>query len=82
MRSGKSVEGGRGRRNRRPNLCHFGLATASNLPFSEWGQVIGDLRLVDAIVHRFTFNAHIIEAGSESFRLRSTKAKRGAKTPK
>ena len=52
------------------------VATASNLPFSEWGQVIGDPRLVAAIVDRLTFNAHIIETGTESFRLRSTKAKR------
>ena len=34
-------------------------------------------RLVAAIVDRLTFNAHIIETGTESFRLRSTKAKRG-----
>jgi DNA replication protein DnaC len=55
------------------------VATASNLPFSEWGQVIGDPRLVAAIVDRLTFNAHIIETGTESFRLRSTRAKRGTK---
>jgi DNA replication protein DnaC len=53
------------------------VATASNLPFSEWGQVIGDPRLVAAIVDRLTFNAHIIETGNESFRLRLTRAKRG-----
>jgi DNA replication protein DnaC len=53
------------------------VATASNLPFSEWGQVVGDPRLVAAIVDRLTFNAHIIETGTESFRLSSTKAKRG-----
>ena len=33
------------------------VATASNVPFSEWGQVIGDLRLMAAIVDRLTFNA-------------------------
>ena len=55
------------------------VATASNLPFSEWGQVIGDPRLVAAIVDRMTFSAHIIETGTESFRLRSTKAKRATK---
>ncbi len=53
------------------------VATASNLPFSEWGQVVGDPRLVAAIVDRLTFHAHIIETGTESFRLNSTKAKRG-----
>jgi DNA replication protein DnaC len=55
------------------------VATASNLPFSEWGQVIADPRLVAAIVDRLTFNAHIIETGTESFRLRSTRIRRTRK---
>jgi len=55
------------------------VATASNLPFSEGGQVIGDPRLVAAIVDRLTFNGHIIETGTESFRLRSTKPRRGTR---
>jgi DNA replication protein DnaC len=52
------------------------IALASNLPFSEWGQVITDPRLVAAIVDRVTFNAHIIETGTNSYRLRTTKTKR------
>ncbi len=52
------------------------IAVASNLPFSEWGQVIADPRLVAAIVDRVTFNAHIIETGTDSYRLRTTKAAR------
>ena len=55
------------------------VATASNLPFSEWGKVINDARLVAAIIDRLTFNAHILETGTDSYRLRSTKAKRAAK---
>jgi DNA replication protein DnaC len=50
------------------------IALASNLPFSEWGSIIPDPRLVAAIVDRVTFNAHIIETGTESYRLRTTKA--------
>ena len=38
--------------------------------------MVGDPRLVAAFVDRPTFNAHIIETGTESFRLRSTGAKR------
>ena len=58
------------------------VAVASNLPFSEWGQVITDPRLVAAIVDRMTFRAHIIETGTESFRLRMSKGARGrGKTP-
>jgi DNA replication protein DnaC len=53
------------------------VAVASNLPFSEWGQVITDARLVAAIVDRLTFRAHIIETGTESFRLRTSRASRG-----
>lgn len=53
------------------------VAVASNLPFSEWGQVVTDPRLVAAIVDRLTFRAHIIETGTESFRLRTTHRGRG-----
>ena len=52
------------------------IAVASNLPFSEWGKVISDPRLVAAMVDRLTFNGHIIETGSDSYRLRTTKARR------
>ena len=51
------------------------VAVASNLPFSEWGGTIPDPRLVAAIVDRLTFNAHIIETGTESYRLRTTKTR-------
>ena len=43
------------------------IALASNLPFSEWGQVIPDPRLAAAIVDRVTFNAHILETGTQSY---------------
>ena len=55
------------------------VATASNLPFSEWVQVIPDPRLVAAIVDRLTFRAHIIETGTDSYRLRATRARRAKK---
>jgi len=58
------------------------IATASNLPFSEWGQIITDPRLVAAIVDRLTFNAHIIETGTESYRLLTTKTKVPRKPPR
>jgi DNA replication protein DnaC len=55
----------------RDEKASIGLAT--NLPFSEWGTVFPDPRLVAAIVDRVTFNAHIIETGTESYRLRTSK---------
>jgi DNA replication protein DnaC len=55
----------------RDEKASIGLAT--NLPFSEWGSVFPDPRLVAAIVDRVTFNAHIIETGTQSYRLRTSK---------
>jgi hypothetical protein len=55
------------------------VAIVSNLPFSEWGKAVTDPRLVAAMVDRVTFNGHIIETGTESYRLASTRAKRGGK---
>jgi DNA replication protein DnaC len=55
------------------------IAVASNLPFSEWGNVIADPRLVAAIIDRLTFNAHIIETGTDSYRLRTTRTTRRRK---
>ena len=49
------------------------VALGTNLPFSEWGSVISDPRLVAAIVDRITFNAHILETGTQSYRLRTSK---------
>jgi DNA replication protein DnaC len=49
------------------------IAIATNLPFSEWGAVFPDPRLVAAIVDRVTFNAHILETGTQSYRLRTSK---------
>ena len=54
------------------------IAVASNLPFSEWGQVITDPRLVAAIVDRVTFNAHILQTGTASYRLATTRSRRPA----
>jgi DNA replication protein DnaC len=45
------------------------MAVASNAPFSEWKHTFTDPRLCSAIVDRLTYNAHIIETGSESYRL-------------
>jgi DNA replication protein DnaC len=45
----------------------------SNIHPSEWGSVFPDPRLVAAIVDRVTFNAHIIETGTQSYRLAASK---------
>ena len=44
----------------------------TNLPFSEWTQVIPNARLCKALLDRITDRAHIIETGTESYRFRRT----------
>jgi DNA replication protein DnaC len=56
------------------------IGVGTNLPFSEWGSVVADPRLVAAIVDRITFNAHILETGTQSYRLRTSKTKTGRGT--
>jgi DNA replication protein DnaC len=53
------------------------VAVASNAPFSEWGQTFPDPRLAAAVVDRLTFRAHIIETGTQSYRLRVSKDRKG-----
>ena len=56
------------------------IACATNAPFSEWGATFTDPRLAAAVVDRLTFNAHIINTGTSSYRLRTTRARKGAAT--
>ena len=48
------------------------LILTTNLPFSEWTQVIPNIRLCKALLDRITDRAHIIETGAESYRFRRT----------
>jgi DNA replication protein DnaC len=57
------------------------VIVTTNLPFSEWTQVIPNARLCKALVDRITDRAHIIETGTESYRFRRTLAKRRSGTP-
>lgn len=52
------------------------LILTTNLPFSEWTQVIPNARLCKALLDRITDRAHIIETGTESYRFRRTLEKR------
>jgi DNA replication protein DnaC len=57
------------------------IAIGTNLPFSEWGTVFPDPRLVAAIVDRVTFNAHILETGTQSYRLLTSKTTSRSRNP-
>jgi DNA replication protein DnaC len=56
-----------------------GVILTTNLPFSEWTQVIPNPRLCKALLDRITDRAHIIETGTESYRFRRTLEKRARK---
>lgn len=50
------------------------IAIASNEAFTGWSKTFTDPRLCAAIVDRLTFNAALIETGTESYRLARAKA--------
>jgi DNA replication protein DnaC len=51
------------------------VAIASNQSFSGWTKTFTDPRLCAAIVDRLTFGGHIIETGTDSYRLAQTRAR-------
>jgi DNA replication protein DnaC len=55
------------------------LIMTTNLPFSEWTQVIPNARLCKALLDRVTDQAHIIETGTDSYRFRRTLEKKQKK---
>ena len=56
------------------------VIVTTNLPFSEWTQVIPNARLCKALIDRVTDRANIIETGTESYRFRRTVEKRKNRT--
>ena len=54
------------------------VIVTTNLPFSEWSQVIPNPRLCKALIDRLTDRAHIITTGTDSYRFRRTTAQRRA----
>ncbi|MFL9652088.1 ATP-binding protein, partial [Streptomyces sp. PB17] len=50
------------------------VAIASNESFSGWTKTFTDPRLCAAIVDRLTFGGNIIETGTDSYRLATTRA--------
>jgi DNA replication protein DnaC len=57
------------------------VIVTTNLPFSEWTQVVPNPRLCKALLDRITDRAHIIETGTESYRFRRTLEKRKGHSP-
>ena len=48
----------------------------SNLPFTEWTEVLGSERMTGALLDRLTHHVHILEMNGESYRLKQSKKKR------
>lgn len=46
------------------------LIVTTNLPFSDWIQVLGDERLTSGLLDRLTFRSHILEFLGDSYRFR------------
>lgn len=55
------------------------LIVTTNLPFGEWTKVFPEQRLCKAVVDRLTFNAHIVETGTDSWRFKKSFERRQAK---
>lgn len=53
------------------------LLVTTNLPFSQWVQVLGDERLTSGLLDRLTFRSHILEFRGDSYRLRQSLTQHG-----
>ncbi|HEX2218132.1 MAG TPA: IS21-like element helper ATPase IstB [Gemmatimonadales bacterium] len=52
------------------------VIVTSNLPFDEWTSVFGTERLTGALLDRLTHHVHILELNGDSYRLKSSRARR------
>ena len=49
------------------------LILTTNLPFEQWTEILGNERLIGALLDRITHRVHIIEANGESYRVKDAK---------
>lgn len=56
------------------------IIVTTNLPFEQWPEVLGSVRMTGAALDRLTHRCHILEASGESYRLRC--ARRQVADPK
>jgi DNA replication protein DnaC len=56
------------------------LIVTTNLPFEQWTEVLDNERLTGAALDRLTHRCHIVETGSESYRLKDARRRRSGRT--